>query len=250
MRRVLIGVAAVAIATGVARAAFTPSGRAAPSSGSASACAVGSAAGFIAGRSVCLQDGARGCIVRLDRVYHRYGFHCEGRVLRLDVGLMVPILRRRALHIPLLSPGSECPKTPSSGPLARIIPGAGDGAALGAGPAYPSLYYGPGEGGIEGALFDHPNAAGPADLGIGKVLWRVDPAYRGRVVLVRGRELTAPKEIRFQRGYPPPAELVVEARNGLSTASQEWFREPGCYAFQLDGPGFSRSIVFEVRRVG
>ena len=250
MRRVLIGVAAVAMAAGFAMATVAPGVTAAPRTGFSASCAVGSAAASIAGRSVCLRDSAQGCRSLLDRAYHRYGFHCEGGVLRLDVGLMVPILRRRALHIPLLSPGSECPRTPSSGPLAAIVPGTGNAAALGTGPAYPALYYGTGEPAVEGALFDHPNAAGPADLGVGKVLWVVDPAYGGRVVLVRGRELTGTNEIRFQRGYPPPAELVVEARNGLSTASQEWFREPGCYAFQLDGPGFTRLIVFEVRRLG
>jgi hypothetical protein len=39
-------------------------------------CAPGSVSAVIAGKRVCLQQGQR-CLRRLDRQYHRYGFHCH-----------------------------------------------------------------------------------------------------------------------------------------------------------------------------
>ena len=45
-------------------------------------CASGSVSATIDGKSVCLRQG-RSCVKRLDRRYHRYGFHCHnGRLTR------------------------------------------------------------------------------------------------------------------------------------------------------------------------
>jgi len=192
----------------------------------------------------------------LDRAYHRYGFHCEGGVLRLDCwvdGCRSSV--RRALHIPLLSPGGVNARgTPSSGPLAAIVPGTGNVAALGTGPAYPALYYGTGEPAVEGAFVRPPERGRARLISVSeKVLWVVDPAYGGRgLCSCAGRELTGDKtRFAFSAATHLPrnswSRREKRSLNGLRGMVSE---SPGCYAFQLDGPGFSRLIVFEVRRLG
>ena len=82
--------------------------------------------------------------------------------------------------------------------------------------------------------------------GVQKLLWFVHPRYRGPV-LVRGVQLDGANRVRFERGALPPAEL----RLPVGTRARPSFvriRKPGCYAFQIDGLTFSRSIVFRAAR--
>ncbi len=68
------------------------------------------------------------------------------------------------------------------------------------------------------------------------------PALR-RPVLVRGRRLDGAGLVRFGRGVVPARELRLPA----GTSEQPSFtrvRSLGCYAYQIDGVGFSRVIVF------
>ena len=89
-----------------------------------------------------------------------------------------------------------------------------------------------------------------------KVLWVAQSSYRGPV-LIRGRRLDGPHELRFGDGSSPVRELRL-ARNEAATDSwmgRQWpsytrVRAPGCYAWQVDGRGFSRVIVFRAVRVG
>jgi hypothetical protein len=137
----------------------------------------------------------------------------------------------RPLHLPHLASGAACP-------VAHPDPAVdfsrfGVARGLGRGPAYPIL--------PSGVLALVPATDGGRWAGQ-KVLWFVHPHYHGRV-LVRGRRLDGPGLVRFDRGVVPAPELRVPA----GTTEQPSFtrlRATGCYAYQIDGNGFSRVIVF------
>ena len=89
-----------------------------------------------------------------------------------------------------------------------------------------------------------------------KVLWVARPRYRGPV-LIRGRRLDGPQELRFGDGHLPDRELRLaradawtENWRGRQWPSYTRLRAPGCYAWQVDGRGFSRVIVFRAVRSG
>jgi hypothetical protein len=105
---------------------------------------------------------------------------------------------------------------------------------IGPGPAYPI-------GLAHGVLVLVPSPEGGVWAGQ-KVLWFVHPRYSGPV-LVRGRRLDGAGLVRFGRGVVPARELRLPA----GTSEQPSFtrlRSLGCYAYQIDGVGFSRVIVF------
>ena len=75
----------------------------------------------------------------------------------------------------------------------------------------------------------------------------IDRVYRGPV-LVRGRQLDGPNELRFNRGLLPPREMRILPAPQLRTEpSFTRVRAPGCYGYQVDGIGFSYLIVFEAK---
>jgi hypothetical protein len=156
----------------------------------------------------------------------------------------------RPLHVPRLAPGKACPvsRVDASVPWRRfgIAPG------IGRGPAYPvgldetsTLVLAPAEN------FGSSEWAGQ------KVLWFVHPSYGGPV-LVRGRRLDGEQLVRFERGDVPPDELRVRRGetvlwNGRRAGSRgrpsyTRLQAPGCYAYQIDGTGFSRIVVFRAVR--
>ena len=170
----------------------------------------------IAGRYRCLQRGVT-CHARLNSAYHRYLFHCSGGFLVYWwTGLL-----RRPLHIPTTGAGTVCPATEQSGTLGDHGVDASSGPAFGPGPAYP------------------------------KLLWTV-PGYNGPYI-VRGRQLDGPNELAFDQGPSWSNKLHGELRlvgpySGLNPAAT-YLRAPGCYAYQVDGRGFSYLITFEARAV-
>ncbi|HEU4784207.1 MAG TPA: hypothetical protein VFS83_12775, partial [Ktedonobacterales bacterium] len=119
--------------------------------------------------------------------------------------------------------------------------------ALGNGPVYPVGL------GAEGVLeYAPPQNFESGDWGGQKVLWVVSPAYHG-LVLIRGGRLDGAGEVRFERGADPPAVLEFDALgldpDGWSgNPSYTRIRAPGCYAYQVDGDGFSEVIVFQAVR--
>lgn len=157
---------------------------------------------------------------------------------------------RRPLQLPTRAPGDPCPTAEGR----RVNPAFSD--AHGAGPVYAVGL------GVEGVL----RYAAPQDGGpwfIQKVLFVVSPDYRGPVLL-RGRQLDGPDEVRFEQGADPAAELLLPDVSGLlgnrpptppsgASAAADWgtfpssvrVRGPGCYAWQADGLDFSAVIVFE-----
>jgi hypothetical protein len=230
MRQALL--AAVVVALGIAAAA-----------GSANAHdAKGCAWGAVTAGNACLIDG-HACKAQRSALYRRHGFACRAGVLAYDWSL----LRRHALPVASIANGTACPVSVQSGTLAMV--GLGVFPAWGAGPAYPA--------------FDPPHAQiqqrfqfGPqpeyAEWGAEKVMWAVDPRYVGPV-LVRGRQLDGPNELRFENGSPgftheqmlhPATELRLVG--GYVHPAVTRARQAGCYAYQADGIGFSRTIVFTI----
>lgn len=146
---------------------------------------------------------------------------------------------RRPLQIPALTPGAPCPVSPAATVAAAF------GPALGSGPVYP-IY------GTDG-LFAGGQEIFPAPWLGRKVLWIAAPGYTGPV-LVRGRQLDGPDEVRFGTGPVPVAELQLDTAGGSGSAPpwRDWpgytrVRAPGCYAYQVDGTSFSTVIVFQAR---
>jgi hypothetical protein len=208
----------------------------------------------IGGRRVCLSEGAP-CRNHFERQYRRYLFSCPSRTLKLYwAGLRRPFL---ASPIPT---GTRCPATTATGTLAvgGIEPVWTNTLARGPGPAYPTAL-----GGEPTArfLFVYPPspASGWEESGWGgsKNIWVVARTYHGPI-LVRGRQLDGPNDVRFQNGVPgftrrsglsPDRELRLRGPETHGWPSTTRLRAPGCYAFQVDGRGFSYSIVFEARIV-
>jgi hypothetical protein len=159
-----------------------------------------------------------------------------------DAGLLRP------LHLPHIAPGTRCPVSQ----VDRRIQFSGRfGVALGIGrgPAYPiglpsgNLRLAPAKN------FGSRSWAGQ------KVLWLVLPAYRGPV-LIRGARIDGRGLVRFQSGNVPPKQLRIpvgetQGSPGIAVPkgtrylpSATRVREPGCYAYQIDGTTFSRVVVF------
>lgn len=142
-----------------------------------------------------------------------------------------------------LSVGESCP---------GAIPGEvadGFGPALGPGPAYPVFPGG------NGTLILSKNFPGawPGQ----KVLWIVDPAYQGPV-LIRGERLDAPGRLGFGESANPSPELRLELPKnavGPTASASTWRNWPtstrvpgdGCYVYLVIGSGFSYSITFSAR---
>jgi hypothetical protein len=204
--------------------------------------AKGCAWGAVAAGNACLIDG-HACTAQRSALYRSHGFACRGGVLAYDWSR----LRRRSLAIPTLGPGATCPVSFRSGTLAMV--GLGAFPAWGAGPAYPA--FDPPHADIEQAFQFGPEPE-YAEWGIEKVMWAVDPRYVGPV-LVRGRQVDGSNELRFENGSPgftreqtlhPATELRLVG--GWVHPAVTRARQVGCYAYQADGIGFSRTIVFTV----
>jgi hypothetical protein len=155
----------------------------------------------------------------------------------------------RPLRIAEWAPGTPCRVSPRR----SVTLAPGDTSPLpGPGPAYPVLAPG------TVLQFFWPVPSSSEFYGSGwsgqKVMWIVAAGYRGPV-LVRGRRLDGPELVRFERGAPPPTELKL--RRTLTTQgsavrripSYTRVQAPGCYAYQIDGTTFSRTIVFEAQAV-
>ena len=149
-------------------------------------------------------------------------------------------LRARPLVLPTVAAGSACPVT--SGKIANQE----FGPALGIGPVYPVGFSTDGVYHITGTNQD----GGWLYM---KVLWIVDPAYNGQT-LVRGHQIDGPGEMRFERGADPATELQLAQESAIS-GNNSWsnwptytrIKGPGCYAYQIDGTNFSKTIVFSAQ---
>jgi hypothetical protein len=121
----------------------------------------------------------------------------------------------------------------------------GVGQGYGPGPAYPIFPYQPDRARL---AFDYPPPPGSIDYGSAwggqKVLWFLLPRNGDRV-LVRGRQLDGRHEVRFGLGRMPRTELRIA--HPLDHPSTTRLRTGGCYGYQIDGPTYSRVIVFQAQ---
>ena len=150
---------------------------------------------------------------------------------------------QRPLRIPSIAPGTPCPTAARDprGDLTRI---GFRGVAWGRGPAYP-VGLGSESHPLLGYLDPIPEAStwfGSTWFG-NKILWVVDASYDGPV-LVRGRQLDGPNEIRFNEGLLPELRLAAWPAHHPSATR---VRASGCYAYQVDGLGFSHLMAFEAK---
>lgn len=153
----------------------------------------------------------------------------------------------RPLSIPRLKDGSPCPVTPARAVSPSFAP------AQGTGPVYP---VGAADRGLTFIYPVEPSQGWYPSLWSGnKVLWVAARTYRGRV-LIRGRRVDGPHGLRFGDKPTPAAELrlVFDASDlgeggWLQHGSYTRVRAAGCYAWQLDGPDFTRVIVFRAVRL-
>lgn len=153
----------------------------------------------------------------------------------LDAATMARL--ERPLRLRSARPG-ECPRSRTS----RRAPAAAH--TLGQGPAFPVLTSASGiakleRNELERGWYRH------------KTLWAISPAYRGPL-LVRGARIDAPGKVRFAARSGLQRTLRFPGHWPGTTGwryvpSATGLRGPGCYAFQLDGLGFTRVVVFEAR---
>jgi hypothetical protein len=158
---------------------------------------------------------------------------------------------RRPVRLPTLERGAACPKTAGT-PSAQLTPDLCC-IALGVGPIRPIL---------AGPIVYHPGASrGPHSIvhyvnqpktkwHAIKTLWMAPIDYKDNV-LVRGDQIDGPHQVRFGPWKPRRTELHLRMPGGpLSGGWQHWTSAirlwaPGCYALQMDAPGFTHRIIFE-----
>ncbi|MEA2486203.1 MAG: hypothetical protein QOD46_1314 [Actinomycetota bacterium] len=152
----------------------------------------------------------------------------------------IPTELKRPLHLPAVGPSGRCPASralPTTTPFMS-------GALLG-------------NGSVQPLIANRVTRRGTATLGTPanwprwralKIVWMSLPSYRGPVV-VRGTRLDGRGLLGFGTA-PRPGPLVAPpgaSMNGFagyrSWPDTAWVRNPGCYGWQVDGLGFSETIV-------
>ncbi len=159
-----------------------------------------------------------------------------------DTSASIP---HRPLHLPTIA--GRCPVSPAVRPTRDFS------SSLGVGPLYPAV---PPPGTLPVVPVNGTTLEGQAPKGtfVQKVLWFAPPSFEGRV-LVRGAEVGGSHHVWFSWNGHVSRSLWLSASSGGS-APGGWRNWPsgtivgsaaGCYAFQIDGPTFSRVIVFRVK---
>jgi hypothetical protein len=156
-------------------------------------------------------------------------------------------LLARPLHFPTLGPGGRCPVSRGS----KLNNSYFTGIALGGGPVRVLLAD---RGDVLRGLVDLGATAAPGWSAL-QTLWIAMPGYRGAFV-VRAARVGARGPIEVQASEtglsPGSGPLVVAA--GPTSNSQDgyrtvpgstWVTSPGCYAWQVDGQGFSDIVVVD-----
>jgi hypothetical protein len=157
-----------------------------------------------------------------------------------DISGSIPGEVKRPLHLPVVGRSGRCPAShalPTTTPFLS-------GALLG-------------KGSVEPLIGNRVTRRGTATLGTPagwprwralKIVWMSLPSYRGPVV-IRGTRLDRRGLLGFG-ATPRPGPLVAPpgaSMNGFagyrSWPDTAWVRQPGCYGWQVDGLGFSETIV-------
>ncbi len=150
---------------------------------------------------------------------------------------------RRPLQIPHIAAGSQCPASAPDTTFDFAANGIGQG--YGPGPAYPVFPNRPAMGAL---AFDYPpsreSVIGGSKWGGLKVLWFLAPG-NGPRVLVRGRQLDGSYGARFGLAPTPQTELRIVGSGSHPATTR--LPTGGCYGYQIDGPDYSRVVVFEAK---
>jgi hypothetical protein len=154
-------------------------------------------------------------------------------------------LRQRPLHIENLQAGEPCPALRPHDLSPAFAPGLGDG------PVYPVGFS------RRGVLrFAYPpeknSLFAGSEWGGQKVLWVSDPRYDGPI-LIRGQQLDGPSPLRFGEGSAAILQELAFGPHGADNWTGGWrnfpsytrLHAPGCYAYQVDGAGFTDIIAFK-----
>jgi hypothetical protein len=162
-------------------------------------------------------------------------------------------LTARPLRIPHLRPGAPCPvtRTWTAGRRLDLPPYFTPRRKLGTGPVYPGVYT-PLRRWYRHTIFEmpriaHPDVPLPDHWLMAKVLWQMRRDYRTPLI-VRGHQVDGPHEMRFFQGGGRPHQIrLLRNTNGPSNLAVP---VPGCYAWQLDGKGIRKILVFKVVQHG
>ncbi|MGI8577735.1 MAG: hypothetical protein ACR2KG_07415 [Nocardioidaceae bacterium] len=155
----------------------------------------------------------------------------------VDPQLWVKLMRRQ-LRIPRLPSGAECPMDRQSAGSAHHLFGIPKhpGPVPGPGPAYPQ---------------DYVQVSAQHGLGfVGVEVWNVDNTFKGPI-LVRARQVDGHGQVVFQKSVPGAHQSSLRlyppqpGHPRLAVYSAVRVPSPGCYAFQIDAPQFSRVIFFK-----
>jgi hypothetical protein len=153
-------------------------------------------------------------------------------------------LHQRPIHIPHLNVGEPCPVSRPRTLSPAFAPGLGDGPVCPVGFAKRSVL-----------AFEYPppknSLFAGSDWGGQKVLWVSNLKYDGPI-LIRGTQIDGTNRLRFGLVGPTILEVLAFPRHSAENWSGGWrnfpsytrLRVPGCYAYQVDGAGFSGIIVF------
>jgi hypothetical protein len=146
------------------------------------------------------------------------------------------------------------------------IPGVAALGPVGDRERYRPVYAALPEGAPRIVLLSLLSAAGDSRWRLVRTLWISRPEYNGPV-LVRGGRLDRAGVLGFGHGLPPRTSLRLPAggwpltrlgsREGGAARQAGWrvtavptlIRSPGCYAFQVDGLGFSYVLAFGVQEI-
>lgn len=157
-------------------------------------------------------------------------------------------LRARPLRLPTLAAGADCPVTSTVAldpplPTGHALSTGGAPKALGRAPLFPDGRYF-GADGVLGVRAGHPHPGWYT----AKTPWASRPGYRGWT-LIRTASLDgigrALVELQLPEGPTVANAVAVDAQADW----QFWpggteVTNPGCYAYQVDGAGFTEVIVF------
>ena len=160
-------------------------------------------------------------------------------------------LEQRPFHAPALDASGGCPVstqrqvTPDTGGTGGALTVVGDGPAYVTGKALVVIgvaLAGGGGGGSHGGKTPPPHTSSAV-----RQVWLISP-YDGPI-LVRARRIDGEGTVRFgvgQNGVGGVSELRLAGGGGhwISSSTDFVADSAGCYAFQVDGNGFSYPVVF------
>jgi hypothetical protein len=173
-----------------------------------------------------------------------YSLLCGGASCDVPSG-GVPSTLWRPLSFPTLGLGEKCPVAAAHRVSNSFGLALGEGPVFAVGLAAKAVF-----------RFEYPPSKRSifygSKWGGNKVLWIGDPSYTGPV-LIRGAQLDGPHLVGFSLGDGSAAYVNLQFPPGRAPeGNHRWRNWPsetrlqasGCYAYQVDGTGFSEVIVF------